>query len=235
MSLPPRRPGPTSRSPSAASRSATRRPSASSPTAARNRTAAPARRAAIAWLSPLPPGSARRPAATRVSPGSGRRSSRNDRSTAALPTTKTGHDPPRAASYETGHAVRVDLVPPDAVALQPGSDDHPIGNRQDAADSVPRRAAADHDRQAGGALDRRQFLGGGGCRRCAGRSRSARRRRRIRPSRAISSIVRSATIAWAPCLTWTSAKTFEVLGPQPGAVAGHLRRVAPRRFPSFAT
>ena len=67
----------------------TRPPSASRPRAAQSHTSAPARAAATAWFSPLPPGARRNPPPTSVSPGCGRRASDIDRSTPALPSTIT--------------------------------------------------------------------------------------------------------------------------------------------------
>ena len=65
------------------------RPSASSPTAVRKTTSAPARRAATAWLAPLPPGPVWNVPPRHVSPAAGRRGRRTVMSVLLDPRTTT--------------------------------------------------------------------------------------------------------------------------------------------------
>ena len=75
--------------PSAVSACRTSRPDASSPTQATRRTSAPSRRAATAWLAPLPPRATSSVPSLTVSPGRGSRGSATVKSTLAEPTTRT--------------------------------------------------------------------------------------------------------------------------------------------------
>src|SRR5690606_285741 len=74
--------------PSASASDRASTPPASSPSAHTNTVSAPARRAATAWLKPLPPGPLAYPPA-RVSPGCGSRGVRHTWSTLNAPTTTT--------------------------------------------------------------------------------------------------------------------------------------------------
>ncbi len=75
--------------PSAAASARNCEPNASAPTAPSIRTRAPARAAATAWLSPLPPGTVSKPWPATVSPGRGKRSTPTTRSMLRLPSTVT--------------------------------------------------------------------------------------------------------------------------------------------------
>src|SRR5262245_58892474 len=80
---------PSTPTPSAESAWRIDRPESSSPTQPTRRTSAPRRRAATAWLAPLPPWFTRRVPSVTVSPGTGSRGAATVKSTLADPITKT--------------------------------------------------------------------------------------------------------------------------------------------------
>ena len=104
------------RMPSVARTPSSSRPSASAPTAPTKRVRAPARAAATAWLSPLPPGPSARPDDSNVCPATGSAATSRTRSRLALPSTVTPLPPGMAERYwRTGRTGRSngndDLVP----------------------------------------------------------------------------------------------------------------------------